>query len=111
MAMRSRRGLRPPPSYSNGRARVTLPAPRPGRTLGAAGRARAASLGLLLLLAGAVWVQRIERDPHTARVERFEVDTYRYFWPTAAFVHEELARGHLPLWNPYQLAGQPFLAL
>src|SRR5262245_19590093 len=53
----------------------------------------------------------MERDPHAPRVERFEVDTYRYYWPTAHFVHEELSRGHLPLWNPYQLAGQPFLAL
>jgi len=74
-------------------------------------RARALALGLLAGIAVATWVHRMEVDPHSPRVERFEVDTYRYFWPTAVFLHDELSRGHLPLWNPYQLAGQPFLAL
>ena len=74
-------------------------------------RARALALALLASLALATWVQRMEIDPHSPRVERFEVDTYRYFWPTAVFLHAELSRGHLPLWNPHQLAGQPFLAL
>jgi len=74
-------------------------------------RARALSLALLASLALATWVHRMELDPHSPRVERFEVDTYRYFWPTLVFLHDELSRGHLPLWNPYQLAGQPFLAL
>ncbi len=66
---------------------------------------------MLAALAVATWVHRMEVDPHSPRVQRFEVDTYRYFWPTAVFVHSELSRGHLPLWNPHQLAGQPFLAL
>jgi hypothetical protein len=74
-------------------------------------RARAASLALLAVLAAATWIHRIEIDPHAQRVQGFEVDTYRYFWPTAVYLHGELARGHLPLWNPHQLAGQPFLAL
>jgi len=73
--------------------------------------ARALALALLASVAVATWVHRMEVDPHSPRVERFEVDTYRYFWPTAAFLHAELSRGHLPLWNPHQLAGQPFLAL
>lgn len=66
---------------------------------------------MLAALAVATWVHRMEVDPHSPRVQRFEVDTYRYFWPTAVFVHDELSRGRLPLWNPHQLAGQPFLAL
>jgi hypothetical protein len=37
-------------------------------------------------------------------------DLFQYFYPTAAFIHNELQRGNLPLWNPYQMAGQPFLA-
>lgn len=28
-------------------------------------------------------------------------DTYRYFMPLHAFMHEELQAGRLPLWNPY----------
>ena len=79
--------------------------------MNAARGVRAASLALLLVLATALWVQRMERDLHATRVAGYEVDTYRYYWPTATFLHEELGRGHLPLWNPYQLAGQPFLAL
>jgi hypothetical protein len=74
-------------------------------------RARAASLALLAALAAATWIHRIEVDRHALRVREFEVDTYRYFWPTAVYLHAELSRGHLPLWNPHQLAGQPFLAL
>ena len=73
--------------------------------------AQAASVALLAALATAVWVHRMELDPHASRVSGFEVDTYRYYWPTAVFLHDELSRGHLPLWNPYQLAGQPYLAL
>lgn len=33
-----------------------------------------------------------------------------YFVPTFAVLHRSLADGFLPLWNPWQLAGWPFLA-
>ena len=36
-------------------------------------------------------------------------DILFYFEPMAAFAKSHLERGHLPLWNPYVLCGQPFL--
>jgi hypothetical protein len=38
------------------------------------------------------------------------VDMPHYFLPSATFLHDALERGELPLWNPYQMAGQPFAA-
>lgn len=38
------------------------------------------------------------------------LDLFGYFHPTVRFIHDELGQGRLPLWNPYQYAGQPFLA-
>lgn len=38
-------------------------------------------------------------------------DLDSYFYPSVAFMHRSLLAGELPLWNPYQLAGVPFLAL
>ncbi len=36
-------------------------------------------------------------------------DILFYFEPMSAFAKSHLERGHLPLWNPYVLCGQPFL--
>jgi hypothetical protein len=38
-------------------------------------------------------------------------DLDSYFFPTVTFLHRSLLAGELPLWNPHQLAGVPFLAL
>lgn len=65
---------------------------------------------LLGMLASLVWVHRVLIEAPDQRA-LLNSDTYRYFWPTTVFVHEQLLQGHLPLWNPYQMAGQPFLAL
>ena len=43
--------------------------------------------------------------PHAA------TDTTRYCAPALAFLRNALLDGQFPLWNPYQLAGGPFLAL
>jgi hypothetical protein len=37
-------------------------------------------------------------------------DLRAYFAPAFAYVHATLGAGDLPLWNPYALAGSPFLA-
>lgn len=37
-------------------------------------------------------------------------DLYRYVYPTWLYLGDQLAEGRFPLWNPYQLAGQPFVA-
>ncbi|MCS5637252.1 MAG: YfhO family protein [Myxococcota bacterium] len=62
-------------------------------------------------MAAAVWVHRIEIDAPTVHRTLVQSDVYRYYHPVAGFVHRELSAGRLPLWNPYQLAGQPFLGL
>jgi hypothetical protein len=38
-------------------------------------------------------------------------DITNYFLPTMVFIRDSLLRGELPLWDPYQFAGTPFLAL
>src|SRR4051812_18734340 len=35
-------------------------------------------------------------------------DTEASYAPYAVFAHSQLVHGHLPLWNPYAFAGQPF---
>src|SRR6266699_6867811 len=37
------------------------------------------------------------------------VDLYGYFFPKFVYGSAELERGALPLWNPYEYAGVPFL--
>src|SRR5579859_5440537 len=45
---------------------------------------------------------------------RYEVLTLRdhsdYFQPLRFFTADEVRRGHLPLWNPYNASGEPWLA-
>lgn len=47
-------------------------------------------------------------------IVRDEVLTLRdhsdYFQPLRLFTNQELRRGHLPLWNPYNASGEPWLA-
>lgn len=38
------------------------------------------------------------------------LDTFTFFWPMYAFLGEELRRGNVPGWNPYQFSGVPFAA-
>jgi hypothetical protein len=37
-------------------------------------------------------------------------DTTAFYGPFAAFLHDQLSRGELPLWNPTAFSGQPFAA-
>lgn len=62
-------------------------------------------------LAVGVWVERAYLDAPTQRIEARLSDVFLHAYPTAVFMHRELQRGNLPLWNPYQMAGQPFMAL
>lgn len=67
------------------------------------------ALVLLLTLIGAFWVHRVYID-RPSQHGFASSDMSRYFYPTAVFMHRELRSGNLPLWNPYQMAGMPFLA-
>lgn len=40
----------------------------------------------------------------------FDNDLLAQFGPWRAFLKDQLAQGHFPLWNPYNLGGQPFFA-
>ncbi|MGQ9523322.1 MAG: YfhO family protein [Armatimonadota bacterium] len=37
-------------------------------------------------------------------------DAVGYFAPSRKLLHETISAGHIPLWNPYELCGTPFLA-
>ena len=66
---------------------------------------------LLVALATAFWVHRFEIERPDRRGPGPQVDTFLYFHPAAIFIGAELHAGRLPLWNPYQMAGQPYLGL
>ena len=38
-------------------------------------------------------------------------DIDNYFYPSIVYLQSLVRHGELPLWNPYQMAGEPFLAL
>lgn len=80
--------------------------------------ARARAPGMLALaatalVAGALWLlgatsavaPRLERSPPTATY-----DFFAYYRPNAEYAFARLAHGDLPLWNPVQSLGLPFLA-
>ncbi len=57
------------------------------------------------------WKMRI-LDPGFEKINvQYAIDLYIEHIPMAQYAYEEVARGNLPLWNPYQLCGQPFLAI
>jgi hypothetical protein len=62
-------------------------------------------LALLALLATTLFLPAlIQRDVFTLR------DHFDYFQPLRSFTAEELKEGRLPFWNPYNAAGEPWLA-
>jgi hypothetical protein len=74
-------------------------------------RRTAAVLGLLAIVAVGVWIHRIVIDRPDVHAFLVNSDAFRYFYPTATYIHDEIREGRLPLWNPYQFAGQPFVGL
>lgn len=66
---------------------------------------------LVLVSSLLFWKLRILDRGTDPKVEIGPIDLYIEHTPMAQFAYEELARGHLPLWNPYQFCGQPFLAI
>jgi hypothetical protein len=67
---------------------------------------------LLLLAATTVlWKFRIIGSAHMPYLAFDTVDLYTEHYPMAAYGFSMLRSGHLPLWDPYQLCGLPFLAI
>jgi hypothetical protein len=77
----------------------TTSAPRAGRALGA--------LGLGILVLAWWWHAFTTGEGPLAAVN---LDIVFYFYPTYEAAARWLARGALPLWNPYQLCGLPWFA-
>ena len=70
-----------------------------------------AYLLLFAALALGLWVQRVHIDEPRYPVQKYWAsDLPRHAYPTATYLHNELRSGNFPLWNPYQMAGQPFVA-
>lgn len=66
-------------------------------------------MALLALAIVAFWVLRVER---TAVRFLYEAnDLFVYFLPSYTYEAERLRAGSLPMWNPYQGGGEPFLAM
>ena len=68
-------------------------------------RVAAAALGLAAV--GAFFVLRIVQIPDAKPLRS---DLLTYFYPIYRATAAQLARGAVPLWNPYQLCGIPWLA-
>jgi len=68
-----------------------------------------AAVGLLLLATLAFHWPLITPDA-AARQSYPEGDFYNQFYTFAAYEHDRLWAGQLPLWNPYTYGGHPFLA-
>lgn len=65
---------------------------------------------LLLILATTFWKCRI-LDTGMIPINIGSVDLYIEIIPTAKYGYEVLRTGGIPLWNPYQFVGEPFLAV
>ena len=66
--------------------------------------------GALLALMAAFWIHRVHVERPDAYAFMGNGDLVNFFYPSFVFMHDELRAGRLPAWNPYQMAGEPFLA-
>jgi hypothetical protein len=55
------------------------------------------------------WIYRVYVLAPT-RMGLLSSDLIQYFFPSTAFLGEEIRAGRIPTWNPFQMAGYPFLA-
>src|ERR1043166_1692446 len=66
---------------------------------------------VVLLLSLTLWKFRIFDSGVNPTIEIGPVDIYIEVIPMTAYGFAALRAGHLPLWNPYQFCGEPFLAM
>jgi len=79
--------------------------PRPRRAL-----AGAAVVAWLTVAAIALWHWGVVAQWHPWRTEFGTADLDGYFYPKWVYGAAALARGRIPLWNPLEFCGMPFLA-
>jgi hypothetical protein len=70
-------------------------------------RIRIAPAAGLAVLVAAFWMLRLARGTDYALAN---TDLYTYFLPLYEATYARIAQGDIPLWNPYQLCGIPWLA-
>lgn len=66
---------------------------------------------LLLAVMVSFWYFALVKPADQSAVTLQSLDLYHEHYPVAKYAGELLAEGRLPLWNPYQLTGMPFLAV
>ena len=66
---------------------------------------------LLFVAVGLFWYFRVLESGTEKGIDLGIVDLYTEHMPVVQYAFEELRNGHLPLWNPYQFCGTPFLAM
>jgi hypothetical protein len=63
----------------------------------------------LALLAVLIFIWMLPTLPLGDRPARLGPDIILQFYPSHAFLKEQIAQGNLPYWNPYSFSGMPFL--
>lgn len=63
-----------------------------------------------MLLIMEPWKHYARQFPEFRRVSNPMLDAIQQYYPWAKFAGQELRAGRIPLWNPHELSGTPFLA-
>lgn len=67
------------------------------------------SVAFLAAVLAGFWIVHVHLAPPPPAPHSIH-DITRYFHPSMVYMHDEYRAGRLPLWNPHQMAGMPFLA-
>lgn len=76
-----------------------------------ASRVRAVAIASLVLLSLLFWKLRILDTGVSQMLTFYSADLYTQHSPMTEYAVSAVRQGRLPLWNPYQLCGEPFLAI
>jgi len=85
------------------------PLPHPAAPLGRADAWRALGVAALVAALYALAFAGLWLEPGSWIPTHPQGDTARSFVDLRSFGYSEIARGHLPLWNPYTFSGTPFV--
>jgi len=76
-----------------------------------ASRVRAVAIASLVLLSLLFWKLRIVDTGVSPMFTLYSADLFTQHWPMTEYAFSTMRQGRLPLWNPWQLCGEPFLAI
>ena len=86
---------------------VTIPARHPGRN--ADRRVDALLAGVWIVVVLVFWFGLFVASMRPGVFRPEAADLYGYFVPKLVYASQELAHGRMPLWNPWEYGGLPFL--